>query len=482
MGSYFSSPSSPPHSTQTNQIEDLYTYLFDTLKKRSVAIPILNVEQSFSLITEPKDFYDQLCQGIQRSKNRIYLSSLYLGIGHHEQHLVQLMLQQMEKEPNLKIVILLDCLRGTRGNNIPKPNTSSTKMLLPLLEQFGSERVQICLYHTPNLNGLWKRVLPERLNEVVGVQHMKTYIFDHDMIISGANLSDWYFVDRQDRYMLIKNQTNLTNYFCDLINTVNQFSYELNVNNQLALHHQCKYDPIKQSNQFKLFAQDLIHSFLKQQSQQQSFHHNTDTFIFPSIQIGNINIRNDETITLDLIETSHVVPHSKLFLSSAYFNMTKQYISILKPKMNIDIITSSPKCNGFYTATDVYSRQIPFMYSFIEQSFFEKSTSQHIRIFEYVREKWTYHAKGLWIYDSKTNQPILTMIGSPNFGRRSVERDLEAQLVIVTRNQHLQSLLDHERQNLFQYAHLVNKSVFEHPERKVGFIVSLLTRIMHKFL
>ena len=41
-----------------------------------------------------------------------------------------------------------------------------------------------------------RKVLPQRWNEIVGLQHCKVYIFDDSVIISGANLSSDYFTDR----------------------------------------------------------------------------------------------------------------------------------------------------------------------------------------------------------------------------------------------------------------------------------------------
>ena len=43
----------------------------------------------------------------------------------------------------------------------------------------------------------WCRLLPPRMNEVVGVSHLKAYIFDDDVLLSGANLGEQYFTCRQ---------------------------------------------------------------------------------------------------------------------------------------------------------------------------------------------------------------------------------------------------------------------------------------------
>lgn len=61
---------------------------------------------------------------------------------------------------------------------------NSCTMLYPLKQKFG-DQVDISLFHTPLLRGLLKSVLPGRWNEILGVQHMKLYIFDDTIVISG---------------------------------------------------------------------------------------------------------------------------------------------------------------------------------------------------------------------------------------------------------------------------------------------------------
>ena len=61
------------------------------------------------------------------------------------------------------------------------------------------------------------RLLPPRVSEVVGVCHLKAYIFDDDIMISGANLSNTYFSIRQDRYFIIRNAQLLTQHIRSLV-------------------------------------------------------------------------------------------------------------------------------------------------------------------------------------------------------------------------------------------------------------------------
>lgn len=72
--------------------------------------------------------------------------------------------------------------------------TNSRTMLLPLLQQYSS-RMRVSLYHTPDLRGLLRLLVPQRFNETIGVQHIKAYLFDDDLIISGYTLTknSWCF-------------------------------------------------------------------------------------------------------------------------------------------------------------------------------------------------------------------------------------------------------------------------------------------------
>lgn len=89
--------------------------------------------------------------------------------------------QALRANPRLRLSILTDALRGTRES----PESSCASLLAPLVQEFGAERVEIRMYHTPNLTGLRKKYIPKRINEGWGLQHMKLYGFDDEIIISG---------------------------------------------------------------------------------------------------------------------------------------------------------------------------------------------------------------------------------------------------------------------------------------------------------
>lgn len=165
--------------------------------------------KNVSVLKEPSEFLECLKRLARNSRKRIVWASLYLGTGEKEQELVDSVETALKNSQSLKVRLLLDYTRGTRGD----PN--SCTMLKKLL-RFGNQ-CEVYLFHTPKLRNWLKFLLPPRWNEVVGVQHMKIYVFDDSILISGANLSDHYFENRQDRYVLIEDNADLSDYCSALL-------------------------------------------------------------------------------------------------------------------------------------------------------------------------------------------------------------------------------------------------------------------------
>ena len=101
------------------------------------------------VLTDPQQFYSQLCQRAANSKERIVMSALYLGLlfprflskvikyllslgtGEKAQHLVNCVQQSLQSfRP--RTLFLLDFCRGNRLVG----NSSSVSMLRPLLQDF----------------------------------------------------------------------------------------------------------------------------------------------------------------------------------------------------------------------------------------------------------------------------------------------------------------------------------------------------------
>jgi len=181
-------------------------------------------------------------------------------------------------------------------------------------------------------------------------------------------------------------------------------------------------------------------------------------------------------------------------MATGYFNCPPDYCDRLmaigsnKPESsgegNFEVITAAPSANGFFGASG-FVGLVPIMYvestvpchqtkvancsssdliacSFCRYNqylkpFVRRLEDSNIRgeVCEYERAGWTFHAKGMWVSQKrnaeKADMPHLSVVGSSNFGYRSVVRDLESQLFIGTTNMKLQRALARERDNLLQH-------------------------------
>ncbi|KAL6094374.1 pgs1 [Pungitius sinensis] len=432
------------------------------------------------VLTSPDHFYQTMKARIKTARRRVVMASLYLGTGQLEQELVDCMEEALlRSQENLKVSILLDYTRGSRGR------TNSRTMLLPLLRRFFSQ-MRVSLYHTPDLRGLLRLLVPQRFNETIGVQHIKVYLFDDSIIISGANLSDSYFTNRQDRYVLLENCSEVADFFSDLVDAVGDVSLQLQPDDSVTMMEGTVHPYHGDRQAFSAAARKRIMEVVNRAHVRQQLLEggaDDDTVVFPLVQMKPLGIQIDEQVTQRLLTDAG--PDAAVFLTSGYFNLTQPYMRmVLGAGARFRILTAAPEVNGFFGAKGV-AGAIPAAYTLIARQFYGQVCLQgqqgRVHLHEYHRSQWTFHAKGLWYYLQGQDRPCLTLIGSPNFGYRSVHRDLEAQIAIVTENAALQIQLQEEQQALYQRASEVSVATFERPERRVKLWVKLLTPLIKNF-
>lgn len=86
--------------------------------------------------------------------------------------------ENLSRNKSLTVKTLFDYSRGLR-------NEQNSKTIFEKCIETYPERFKFFLYHTPKLRAALKRILPARVNEIIGVMHMKVYIADDDIIITG---------------------------------------------------------------------------------------------------------------------------------------------------------------------------------------------------------------------------------------------------------------------------------------------------------
>ena len=119
--------------------------------------------------------------------------------------------------PDVRMRVVMDYHRGRRAVG----DTSSAEAVSAALKNT-SASPHLFRVPTPAFSSL---SLPSPINEVAGVMHMKAYIVDDEMILTGANLSEEYFSDRLDRYVLFRDGAGgLVDFYADLIEAMAEAS------------------------------------------------------------------------------------------------------------------------------------------------------------------------------------------------------------------------------------------------------------------
>ncbi|KAF9246245.1 hypothetical protein BU15DRAFT_40407 [Melanogaster broomeanus] len=412
----------------------------------------------------PSNFYSKLLEIIRSARRRIFLSSLYLGSS--ESELVRALDIALRENPDLHVYLTLDYNRSTR----PGPS-SPVLALLPLLRKH-ERRVHVALFRSPKLSGAMSRVVPPRFNEGWGTWHAKIYGSDDEVIISGANMNRSYFTNRQDRYLHFKAQPRLADYCFSFLRTISGLSYNvfssLGMDAPIIQWPDSTIDPWKIQSKVEQALSQLQAYHILSSSNSVTDTTGDDTFLFPVIQGGQFNVREEErtlSMLFDHLAAQECRNESTpvMNLTSGYFGLYKPYQDlILRSSVRCDIIAASPKANGFYGSRGL-SGLIPEGYTLLEQRFMRAVQAagrltgmgdgdNAVRLSEWERPGWTYHAKGIWLSPSQDRHPILTLFGSTNLNSRSAHLDTELSFVMMTSSETLRQSLHQEVCALRQWA------------------------------
>jgi len=291
-------------------------------------------------------------------------------------------------------------------------------------------------------------------------------------------LNKSYFTDRQDRYLLFSAAPELSSYCFDFLKTASSFSYKLlpsstsdNTTACPSLHwphpsiHPHHIEP-----QAKLALSTLQRHY---QAKSGNFHEQVQrgdsVVIFPVIQAGQFNIREEEDclrqffhhLSVANSQDRTVDSRPLLNLTSGYFGLSKPYKNlILRSHIPTRIICASPEANGFYGSKGISSR-LPGGYTWLEQRFMaavrtsqlqDPSNPGSVELKEWNRHGWTYHAKGIWLAPNSESPPILTLFGSTNLNSRSAHLDTELSFVMLANSATVQKQLQLELQGLHNFA------------------------------
>ncbi|KAJ5573647.1 CDP-diacylglycerol-glycerol-3-phosphate 3-phosphatidyltransferase [Penicillium hispanicum] len=459
-----------------------------------------------SILDSPANFYSTLKSKIRNARRRVYFSTLYIGKTEYE--LIEALSNALRDNPDLKVSILTDALRGTRET----PNPSCASLLSSLVADYGPERVEVRMFHTPNLTGLRKKWIPRRINEGWGLQHMKLYGIDDEIIISGANLSEDYFTNRLDRYHVFNNKA-LSDYYARIHHAVCSLSFQVLPDP----HSQSGYlldwptingapSPLDDPQEFVAYASTVLNPLIQASDNKPVIpSSSSQTFVYPVAQFTPL-LKQDTstefpavTSILRLLSQSPAFSGAHWLFTAGYFNIHPVLSSLLISSTSISsgapsttqgtVLTASPWANGFYGSPGV-SGMLPAAYTHLSARFLDRvaeaQATNSIQLKEWRRGTvgtpggWTYHAKGLWITLPREEHPSLTFVGSSNYTKRSYSLDIEVGALVVTNDQRLKLKLGEETKWLQKDSDAISREDLMRTERRVSWNVRLAMWIVEK--
>ncbi|KAK9448522.1 uncharacterized protein V1518DRAFT_419183 [Limtongia smithiae] len=478
-----------------NQMHQAVANLLAVLDTLAPCFPL--ARDTVHVIHDPSEFYATLKRKILGARSQVFLATLY--IGRTENDLIDTLHAALAATPGLHVHILADALRGTR--EAPQPSCAS---LVASLVAAYPDRVHARLFHTPNLRGIKKTVVPNRLNEGFGLQHMKIYAFDDDVILSGANLSEDYFSNRQDRYYLVRSAP-VTNYYRQIFDAVSSLSYKISPDSSPAGFTlvwpaaNAAPEPTKRAIAFIRVATRRLAPIIRPPSSNLAASlcladTATPTVLYPISQFTPLLHPNTSTESAAIQQLLSMLSADRFswMFTAGYFNIHPEYRTSLLdsiPERGV-ILTAAPEANGFYKSPGV-SGYLPSAYSLLAEEFVRDVSRRHkldrIHLLEWQRGVlnqpggWTYHAKGIWVTPPHETMPCISVIGSSNFTRRSHALDLESNALIVTRDPELRRQMCAEMRHLQEYAREMSEKDFK-TDRQSGWGLKLALSVLGSML
>ena len=418
--------------------------------------------QSVDCLFSSKSFKAELLKQIKKAKCRIYLAALYLEADEAGSDILLALYEAKKANPHLDVVVCIDYHRAQRGLIGDKDATSTNATWYQEIEK---------------AQGLGVKVIgvPVKRKELFGVQHLKGFVFDDQILYSGASFNNIYLHQedryRYDRYWLIHNVT-----LADSM--VSFLKKELIDSGAVALLNSEK---ISTMGELKAPHKKLMRN-LKQARFSYEGERSTDCLaVTPLCGFGARRNKLNKTIRTLLQSAQQAV-----VIYTPYFNLPaaieRDIAALLKRGVALTIVVGDKTANDFYIPEDKPFRSIgalPYLYETNLKHFATKhqvplKTGQ-LKLHLWRHDSNSFHLKGLYVDDR------FIMLTGHNLNPRAWRLDIENALLIDDPKQQLKTLVDKESAQVIANTQLITdpnqiQGVSDYPD-KARKILKRLRRI-----
>ena len=158
-----------------------------------------------------------------------------------------------------------------------------------------------------------------------------------------ANLSDQYFINRQDRYVKFSGCPDLADYCVNIIKAICDHSFTVSSDGGTCLPKAVNFDYLNSSSGKRYFISSLKEAMEEViQYRPTPLNHDCDTIVYPLIQMGQYGIRQEEQVMVKMLQEADRGDH--IHLASGYFNLPQIYMdSMLKNSARCSVLAASPE-------------------------------------------------------------------------------------------------------------------------------------------
>ncbi len=366
--------------------------------------------------TSPKEYKQQLLSLIENSRQRIFITALYLQDDEAGREILHALYQAKANFPTLAINILVDFNRSQRGLIGEKASLGNRALYLKLAQDYPQ---------TINIYGV-----AVKRKEVFGVLHLKGMVFDDTLFYTGASINDIYLHQgdryRLDRYCTI-NSAALTNSFCHYLTETFIDSNLAPLLNQESLPNAIEQKKILTELKLRLKKSSYL---MTNSHGSQSELVSDKAFITPLVGFGSRKNQLNKT-------TRHLVQqaNTNIVLFTPYFNLphplAKDVIKALKRGVNITVVVGDKTANDFFISkVEDFSTIgiIPYIYEVLLKRFvkrYQNFIDQGLLNIHLWKDKGnSFHLKGLRVDDR------YHLITGSNLNPRAWALDLENGLLL----------------------------------------------------
>jgi len=326
---------------------------------------------------------------------------------------------------------------------------------------------------------------------------MKAFACDEELLISGANLEQSYFTDRQDRYMYFGAAGDLAHYHHRLIHALGDMGERVTTaNSSSGAVAITPAGPIT-VDEWSRRLEECNQLPQSRPAASTASSSDADTWVLPSLQCAPLGVHQDEEMTSELLKA--VPDDSTVNLSTAYLNPPSPLVRALAeaaPMGTTRLLSAHPESHGLRGARGLMA-YVPLCYEHLLTQRVVPALRaaqpgpSSVEVLAYKRASWTFHAKGIWVFPKTSEDQVaaenggaVTVVGSSNFGRRSSELDLECQMTILTESPELSATLQKEWSWLEEHCEKPQDLSLDEEVSSAGTFgaTSVMSSLMGKFL